>query len=156
MEKEFSLTYVRQKDLVAASKRQAENEKKKLEKEISEISYKIEDLKKSGSEDYIRYRSGEMTEQAMTEAAENRKKEIRRMQDRQKAQERRLAEIDGKTEKRNHYLRTLMKCRKGTLLTAEVLHALIDKIEVFPDKRVKVHFIYSGKEILELEGGGRS
>ena len=49
-----------------------------------------------------------------------------------------------------------MKCRKGTPLTAEVLHALIDKIEVFPDKRVKVHFIYSGKEILELEGGGRS
>ena len=97
-----------------------------------------------------------MTEQAMTEAAENRKKEIRRMQDRQKALERRLSEIDGKTEKRNHYLRTLMKCRKGTTLTAEVLHALIHKIEVFKDKRVKVHFIYSGKEIMELEGGGRS
>lgn len=156
LEKEFSLTSVRQKDLVAASKRQAENEKKKLEKEISEISYKIEELKKSGSEDYIRYRSGEMTEQAMTEAAEKRKKEIRRMQDRQKVLERRLAEIDGKTEKRNHYLRTLMKCKKGVPLTAEVLHALIEKIEVFKDKRVKVHFIYSGKEIMDLEGGGRS
>lgn len=156
LEKEFSLASVKQKDLVAASKRQAENEKKKLEKEISEISYKIENLKKSGSEDYIRYRSGEMTEESMTEAAENRKKEIRRMQDRQKTLERRLAEIDGKTEKRNHYLRTLMKCREGTPLTAEVLHALINKIEVFPDKRVKVHFIYSGKEIMELEGGGRS
>ena len=156
LEKEFSLASMKQKDLVTASKRQAENEKKKLEKEISEISYKIEDLKKSGSEDYIRYRSGEMTEQAMVEAAENRKKEICRMQDRQKVLERRLAEIDGKTEKRNHYLRTLMKCRKGTPLTAEVLHALIHKIEVFKDKRVKVHFIYSGKEIMELEGGGRS
>ena len=156
LEKEFSLTSMKQKDLVTASKRQAENEKKKLEKEISEISYKIEELKKSGSEDYIRYRSGEMTEQAMTEAAEKRQKEIRRMQDRQKVLERRRAEIDGKTEKRNHYLRTLMKCRKGTPLTAEVLHALIEKIEVFKDKRVKVHFIYSGKEIMDLEGGGRS
>lgn len=156
LEKEFSLTSMKQKDLVTASKRQAENEKKKLEKEISEISYKIEELKKSGSEDYIRYRSGEMTDQAMTEAAEKRKKEIRRMQDRQKVLERRRAEIDGKTEKRNHYLRTLMKCRKGTPLTAEVLHALIEKIEVFKDKRVKVHFIYSGKEIMDLEGGGRS
>ena len=156
LEKEFSLTSMKQKDLVTASKRQAENEKKKLEKEISEISYKIEELKKSGSEDYIRYRSGEMTEQAMTEAAEKRKKEIRRMQERQKVLERRRAEIDGKTEKRNHYLRTLMKCRKGTPLTAEVLHALIEKIEVFKDKRVKVHFIYSGKEIMDLEGGGRS
>ena len=49
-----------------------------------------------------------------------------------------------------------MTCRPGTPLTAEVLHALIHKIEVFKDKRVKVHFIYSGKEIMELEGGGRS
>ena len=42
LEKEFSLTSMKQKDLVTASKRQAENENKKLEKEISEISYKIE------------------------------------------------------------------------------------------------------------------
>lgn len=156
LEKEFSLASAKQKDLVAASKRQAENEKEKLETEIADIFYKTEELKKTGSEEYIRYRSGEMTEQAMTESAERRKKEIRRLQDRQKLLERRLAEVDGKTEKRNHYLRTLMKCKKGTPLTSEVLHALIDKIEVFKDKRVKVHFIYSGKEIRELKGGGRS
>lgn len=156
LEKEFSLASAKQKDLVAASKRQAENEKEKLEKEIADIFYKTEELKKTGSEEYIRYRSGEMTEQDMTESAERRKKEIRRLQDRQKLLERRLAEVDGKTEKRNHYLRTLMKCKKGTPLTSEVLHALIDKIEVFKDKRVKVHFIYSGKEIRELKGGGRS
>lgn len=156
LEKEFSLASTKQKDLVAASKRQAENEKKKMEKEITDISYKIEELKKSGSEDYIRYRSGEITEQAMTESAEKRKKDIRRLQDRQKVLERRLAETDGKTEKRNHYLRTLVKCKKGTPLTAEVLHALIDKIEVFKGRRVMIHFTYSGKEIRELEGGGKS
>lgn len=156
LEKEFSLASTKQKDLVTASKRQAENEKKKMEKEITDISYKIEELKKSGSEDYIRYRSGEITEQAMTESAEKRKKDIRRLQDRQKVLERRLAETDGKTEKRNHYLRTLMKCKKGTPLTAEVLHALIDKIEVFKGRRVVIHFTYSGKEIRELEGGGKS
>ena len=63
--------------------------------------------------------------------------------------------MDGRTEKRNHYLRTLMKCRKGTPLTAEVLHALIEKIEVFPDKRVKVHFVYSGKEVNALRDGDK-
>ncbi len=155
VQKEFSLASLKQKDLVAASSRQAENEKKKLEKEIADISYKIEDMKKSGSEDYIRYRSGEITEKAMTEAAEKRKKEIRKLLDRQKVLERRLAEVDGKTEKRNHYLRTLMKCRKGTPLTEEVLHTLIERIEVFKGKRVVIRFAYSGKEIRELEGGGR-
>lgn len=155
VQKEFSLASLKQKDLVAASSRQAENEKKKLEKEIADISYKIEDMKKSGSEDYIRYRSGEITEKAMTEAAEKRKKEIRKLLDRQKVLERRLAEVDGKTEKRNHYLRTLMKCRKGTPLTEEVLHTLVERIEVFKGKRVVIRFAYSGKEIRELEGGGR-
>ena len=155
LQKEFSMASVKQKDLIAASKKQAENEKKKMEKEITDISYKVEDMKKSGSEDYIRYRSGEITEKAMTEAAEKRKKDIRKLLDRQKVLERRLAEIDGNTEKRNHYLRTLMKCKKNTPLTAEVLHTLIDKIEVFKGKRVVVHFVYSGKEFWELEGGGK-
>lgn len=153
LEKEFSLSELKQKDLVAASRKQAEDEKKKLERESVEAAQKIETLKKDGSEDYILFRMGEITEGELTGRADVRKKEIRRLQDRQKILDRKLAEIDGKTEKRNHYLRTLMKCRKGTPLTAEVLHALINKIEVFPGKKVRIHFLYSGKEINALKGG---
>ena len=153
LEKEFSLSELKQKDLVSASRKQAEDEKKKLERESVEAAQKIETLKKDGSEDYILFRMGEITEGELTGRADVRKKEIRRLQDRQKVLDRKLAEIDGKTEKRNHYLRTLMKCRKGTPLTAEVLHALIDKIEVFPGKKVRIHFLYSGKDINALKGG---
>lgn len=153
LDKEFSLADLKQKDLVAASRKQAEIEKKKLEKESAEAAQKVEALKKDGSEDYIRYRTGEMSENEMTERADKRKKDICRLQDRQKLFDRRLAEIDGQTEKRNKYLRTLMKCKKGTPLTSEVLHALIEKIEVFPGKRVVVHFLYSGKEVNALKGG---
>lgn len=156
LEKEFSLSSLKQKDLVAASRRQAEQEKKKLEKEIADAAYKAEQMKKDGSEEYIRYRQGELSEKEMKENADARKTEIRKLQDRQKVLDRRLAEIDGNTEKRNHYLRILMKCRKGTLLTAEVLHALIDRIEVYKDKRVVIRFLYSGKEISGLKGGGKS
>ncbi len=155
LEREFSLSTLKQKDLVAASKRQAEQEKKKLEKEITDAVENVERMKQSGSEDYILYRSGEIREEEMTQRAEQRKKDIWKLQDRQKVLERKLAEMDGRTEKRNHYLRTLMKCKKGTPLTAEVLHALIDKIEVFKDKRVVIHFIYSGKEVDALKGGGK-
>ncbi len=156
LDREFSLSSLKQKDLVDASRKQAENEKKKLAKEIEDISLKIEKLKKDGSEEYIRYRAGEITEQAMMDAADNRKREIRRLQDRQKTLDRRFAGIDISTEKRNHYLRTLVKCKKGTPLTAEVLHILIDKIEVFKGKRVVIHFAYSAKELDALKGGDRS
>lgn len=155
LEREFSLSSLKQKDLVEASRHQAEAEKKKLEKEIEDAVYKVEQIKKSGSEDYIKYRLGELSEVAMMEKAEKRKKDIEKLQDRQNILSRRLAEIDGKTEKRNHYLRTLMKCRKGTPLTAEVMHALIERIDVYPDKRVVIHFAYSGKEVNGLEGGVR-
>lgn len=155
LEREFSLSSLKQKDLVEASRRQAETEKRKMEKEIEDAVYKVEQLKKSGSEDYIKYRLGELSEPAMMEKAEKRKKDIEKLQDRQKILSRRLAEIDGKTEKRNHYLRTLMKCRKGTPLTTEVVHALIERIDVYPDKRVVIHFAYSGKEVNGLEGGVR-
>lgn len=155
LEREFSLSSLKQKDLVEASRHQAEAEKKKLEKEIKDAVYKVEQIKKSGSEDYIKYRLGELSEVAMMEKAEKRKKDIEKLQDRQNILSRRLAEIDGKTEKRNHYLRTLMKCRKGTPLTAEVMHTLIERIDVYPDKRVVIHFAYSGKEVNGLEGGVR-
>lgn len=152
LEREFSLSSLKQKDLVAVSKHQAESEKKKMEKEIADADYKIEQLKKSGSEDYIRFRLGELEEAAMKEKAEKRKQDIEKLQDRQKILSRKLSEMDGRTEKRTHYLRTLMKCKKGTPLTAEVLHVLIDKIEVFPDKKVLIHFAFSGKEISSLRG----
>lgn len=154
LEREFSLSTLKQKDLVATSKRQAEQEKRKLEKEIADAVENAERMKCAGSEDYIRYRSGEIGKEEMTQRAEQRKNDIRKLQDRQKVLERKLAEMDGRTEKRNHYLRTLMKCKKGTPLTSEVLHALIDKIEVFKDKRVVIHFTYSGKEVDALKGGG--
>ena len=44
LEKEFSLSAMKQKDLVAASKRQAEMEKKRLQKELEEAADKIERL----------------------------------------------------------------------------------------------------------------
>ena len=151
--KEFSFADMKPKDLVAASNKQACDEKRKLEKEISDAGYEIERLKKDGSEDYIRYRSGEISEKEMADRADKRKMDIRDATDRQRLFNRKLAEIDSLTEKRNHYLRTLMKCKKGTPLTAELLHALIDRIEVFPGKRVVVHFLYSGKELCAMKGG---
>ena len=156
LEKEFSLSGLKQKDLVAASKKQAEQEKRKLEKEIAEAVSGIELMKQAGSEEYIRYRTGELSEEAMKANADERKKEITKLQERQKILDRQLAGIDAETEKRNHYLRTLMKCKKGTPLTSEVLHVLIDRIEVFKDKRVVIHFRYSGKEIEKLRGGDKS
>lgn len=147
LEREFSFSAIRQKDLVETSRHQAETEKKKLEAEIADAAYKIGKMKQSGSEDYIRYRAGEISEADMLKNAGERKQEIQRLQDRQKILNVRLAGIDGAAEKRSRYLRTLLKCKKGTVLTSEVLHTLIERIDIYKDKRVEIHFAFSGKEI---------
>jgi hypothetical protein len=156
LEREFSLSSMKQKDLTLVSRKQAETERKKLEKEIEDAGYQMEKLKTAGSEDYIRYRLGELPESEMMEKADKRKADIEKLQDRQKMLSRRLAEVDVQAEKRNHYLRTLLKCKKGTPLTAEVLHALIERIDVYPDKRVEIHFAFSGRDFEKMEGGGRA
>lgn len=155
VEREFSLSSLKQKDMTAAGRKQADLEKAEIGKEISDIEARIGQMKNSGSEDYIRYRMGELSEADMKKRTEERKEEIRKLQDRQRQLNVKLSAADSETEKKNRYLRALMKCRKGLPLTAEVLHTLIDSIEVFRDKRVLIHFKYQAKDLLAVKGGGK-
>ena len=91
---------------------------------ITEAANRVDFLKKAGSEDYIRFRMGEIAETALAQKSVQRKEEIAKLEDRQKILYKRLREMDGSTEKRNHYLRSLMKCKKGMKLSADVLHTL--------------------------------
>jgi hypothetical protein len=147
LEREFSLSSIKQKDLTMVSRRQAEAEKEKLEKEIADIMHQMEQLRESGSEEYIRYRLGEISETEMAENAEKRKKDNAELLESQKILSRRLSEVDVMAEKKNHYLRALLKCKDDTPFTSEVLHALIERIDVYPDKRVEIHFTFTRKDL---------
>lgn len=152
--KEFSLCGLKQKDLTGVSRKQAAAEKEKLDNKIETISAQVEEMKREGSRDYIRYRTGELTETSMHGNAEKRKKDTEKLLEEQKRLNRQLRTFDVDMENKIRYLRALMKCRKNVPLTAELLRTLIDKIEVFPGKRVEIHFKYSGKEISAALKGG--
>ncbi len=153
LEKQISSLQMKQKDVVAVSNRKAESEKKKMEAEITEAANRVEFLKKAGSEDYIRFRMGEIEESVLAQKSVQRKEEITKLEDRQKILSKRLREMDGSTEKWNHYLRSLMKCKKGVPLTADVVHTLIDRIDVYPGKGVEVILKYSEKDLASVKGG---
>lgn len=148
LEREFSISKLRQKDASEVCRETAKKDKQKMEKEIESAVYKMDALKKAGSEDYIKYRMGELSEESFSENNTKRKSEMELLQNRQRLLERKIAEADVLAEKKAHYLRTLMKCKKDTPLTAEVIHTLIERIEVFPDKRVLIHFAFKGKELI--------
>ncbi|MCD7717198.1 MAG: recombinase family protein [Lachnospiraceae bacterium] len=153
-EREFSLSSMRQKDLTAVSSQRADEEKKKVREEIRKAEERAADLKKKGSEDYLKFRTGGMTQEEFEDRNGKRTAESAALEESRRILSRRLKEIDGETEKRNRYLRMLMKGKEDTPLTSEVLHTLIEEIRVFPDKRVQIVFKFSGKELQALERMG--
>lgn len=152
LEHEFSLSSIKQKNLVEASQKQAAEEKEQLRKEITEISVRIERMKQEGSRDYIKYRVGDIGEEVLRHNTDMRKKSEEALLEKQKRLERKSSELDGEADKKNHYLRVLLKCRKSVPLSSDVVHTLIDRIEIFPGKRAVIHFKYSGKEIRDRKG----
>ena len=151
--REFAFSSFRQKDLVTVSRQRADQEKKRLEAELRAAEERAGELKESGSREYIRYRNGELTEQEMRALARQRKLELERLAERQKELERQLAETDREAGKREHFLRMLLKGNKDMPLSSDVVHELIERIEVFPDKRVVIHFAYSGRDLERILKG---
>ena len=115
------MSAMRPKDIVESNVREAESLKKEWETELLELERRIDNITKLGSEQYLKYRLGEITE--------------------------RLRTIDYETVQKNHFLRTLVKGNEKTELTAEVIRTLINRIEIYQDHRVKVIFAFKRNEI---------
>ena len=59
-------------------------------------------------------------------------------------------------ENRNRFLRALLRFNEKSELDQELMQALIEKITIFPDKRIEIAYRFQGKDFLRvLTGGGR-
>ncbi|MBS6195811.1 MAG: recombinase family protein [Clostridiales bacterium] len=144
---EFSLSAMRPKELAAANQQEGEKLKEEWKKELVSLEKRKENLKKLTSGQYVKYRMGEMDEKVfLHKKEENAKKEeiFQRMSADISEQ---LRIIDAQIIQKNHFLRCLVKGHEKTALTGEAVRALIHRIEVYPDKRVKVVFTFRRKDI---------
>lgn len=145
---EFALSAMRPKDLVEANNRESERIKKEWSDQLIEVERKIESITKLGSEQYIKYRMGEISEGAFQKAKEEDDKKAVSFRKRRVDITEKLRTIDAQTVQKNHFLRTLIKGNDKTELTAEVVRTLIHRIEVYPDHRVKVVFAFKRSDFL--------
>ena len=144
---EFSLSAMRPKDIVESNVREAESLKKGWEAELLKLERRIDNIAKLGSEQYLKYRLGEINAddfQRMKE--ENNKKNVAYQKKRTDIMEK-LRTIEYETVQKNRFLRTLVKGNEKTKLTAEVITTLINRIEIYPDHRVKIIFAFKRNEI---------
>lgn len=145
---EFSLSSMRPKDMVESNNREAERIKAEWNNELLGLERSIEGITKLGSEQYLKYRMGEMDAARFKQLKEENNKKIDLYQKKRTAITEQLREIDYETVQKNHFLRTLVKGNEKSELTAEVIRVLINRIEVYPDKRVKIIFAFKRKDVL--------
>lgn len=145
---EFALSAMRPKELVEQNNREAERQKEEWNRQLLEIERAVENTKKQASELYLQYRMGETDEEGFKQRKEENSKKTDTLQRKAASITEQLKAIDYQTVQKNHFLRTLVKGNEKTELTAETISTLIERIEVYPDHRIKVVFAFKRNEIL--------
>lgn len=151
---EFSLSAMRSKDISENSGQEAQALKKEWKRQETELEREMEGQKKLGSEQYLRYRMGELDEAGFRQAREENERKKALLQAQMSAIEEKLRTLDARTAEKIRFLRALVKGKGKAKLTREVVNTLIQRIEVYPDHRVKVIFAFKRKDILPEKGGG--
>lgn len=150
---EFILSGVRPKDLVEMNNREMEALKEGWKAQLVMLGRKLEDITKLGSEQYLRYRMGEMDEACFKREKEENDKNAASIREEIRAVSEKLRTIDSETARKNHFLRTLMKGSGKGEVTKEIVRTLIEKIEVYPEHRVKITFAFKKSELLAGKEG---
>lgn len=150
---EFALSATRPGKIMEASNQEAEDLKEEWGKRIAEIERRIGGIVKSGSGLYLRFRMGEMDEKCFKQMKKENDKKAALLQGKKAAIEEKFREIDVQTARKNDFLRALMKGSEKGRLTVEAVRTLVDRIEVYPDRRVKIIFAFKRKDILQGKEG---
>ena len=138
LKKEFAFRSIQMKKLTTFNKEQAEKRKMQIRKTQSDLQKSVDGTDVRISSCYLEYRNGMMTQAQFLE--EKKKLEEKREQDQRTLKDLhiRYSSIDREVKKQNQFIRTVVKCREQTKLTAELVQNLIERIEVYDNKRVKI------------------
>ena len=138
LKKEFAFSSIQMKKLITFNKEQAEKRKMQIRKTQSDLQKSVDGTDVRISSCYLEYRNGMMTQAQFLE--EKKKLEEKREQDQRilKDLHSKYSSVDGEAEKQNQFIRTVVKCREQAKLTAELVKNLMERIEVYDNKRVKI------------------
>lgn len=138
LKKEFAFSSIQMKKLTTFNKEQAEKRKMQIRKTQNDLQKSVDGTDVRISSCYLEYRNGTMTQAQFLE--EKKRLEEKREQDQRtlKGLHIRYSSIDREVEKQNQCIGTVVKCREQTKLTAELVQNLIERIEVYDNKRVKI------------------
>lgn len=148
LRQEFSLSAMRLKDLTEVIAREAETEKKEWNSRMAVLDRRMEELTKRGSEQYLEYRMGELSESAFLRKKEDIGQRRASLEKQRADAAKKLQTIDVQTAGKTLFLRALVSGRGKAELTAEAVGTLIHRIEVYQDHRIKIIFAFKRSDFI--------
>lgn len=148
---EFMLSGICPKDLVERNSREAEIRKKEWNRQLAAAGRKLEGITKDGSEQYLKYRAGELDAEGFKKAKEENDKKAASLKEEGRAAAEKLKRIDSETARKNRFLSALAEGGGTSEWTAEIVRTLFERIEVYPGHRAEVVFAFKRSEVLAGE-----
>ncbi len=145
---EFSVYLDKPRRFVEKAEEQMRTAGVQMEKGLKSARAAAQRLEEEESEAYMDYRNGKTEQKKYVSLKLENEDRRREMAQKEKELAERLAAL-GKVEERYlRAVRSLAKLKSGSELTAETVGALIEKVYVYPGKRVEIFFRYTN-EMLE-------
>lgn len=143
LSREIFLSGMNLNDMEEINKQQSDIIKENLKMQLESIEKKIKWLKIKGSELYKDYRMGLIDLVVL----EKKKREI---QEKLYVLQKMQSEISEKliSSDSDSFICNLFKCSDNIIFTKDAVKAFVNKIEIYPDKRIKIVFAFKNKRVL--------
>lgn len=147
---QFAVYLKKPKKYIESVEKKLSDKKKELENRHKKIRRNIEMIREKEGFKYVQYKEGEISQKEYV-AYKIQQEDRRRDLDRQLAQvEDEMKKAATLAEKVPAMVRAILHMRSGKELTKEMVEALIDRIYVYPGKRVEISWGYTDELLREV------
>lgn len=145
---EFGIYLGSPERFIEAGKEQMHTAALRMDKEIKVIRIRMQRMKEKDTDAYMDYRDGKLSQREYVSFKLRQEDNRRKLERQEKDFEERQKGLKKDREKYLKAIRSLFKLKEGEELTREFVDAFIEKIYVYPGKRIEVQFRYVN-EMLE-------
>lgn len=124
-------------------KKRTEEISKKAEADLREIERKIVRCNEESTGVYMKYRAGKIQQKEYVTFKMQQEDRIKELKNQEECQKEKIKGLEKQSERCLSGMKMLLKLKNGRELTKEILETLIERIYVYPGKRIEVIFAFT-------------
>lgn len=145
---EFALSDLCPGRLIKECERQAAQTGQWIRQEIVKCEKQKESRRGRGSELYIKYHTGSISLEKFQQLKKENEILLQEISKKKTDLMYKLDSMEQELKERGKFLQNLMECSKKIKLTKDIIHTLIDRIDIYAGQRIKITFAFQTNELL--------